>query len=368
VRGIVWTDDKKLDITTALDVRGPRATEVVVRMVAAGVCHSDLSVIDGTIPFPTPVVMGHEGAGVVEAVGDSVSTLKPGDHVVLTTLAYCGKCAPCNSGWPTQCRRSMGNMTKPFTYAGSAAFNFAACSAFAEMTVVEEVQAVKIDPEVPLESACLIGCGVLTGVGAVFNRARVQRGDRVAVLGVGGIGLNVIQACAIAGASRIVAIDTVPEKEALARQFGATDFIDARDTDVNAAVRSAVPNKLGAEGGGFGAGGVDWAFECVGHPAVIRNAVDMLDWGGTCVIIGVPAPTAELTSLVTHLTHVDRGIIGCRYGSARPHHDIPLFISLYKDGKLKLDELVSKTYPLEQFPAVVDDMHGGKLARGVLKF
>ena len=377
MRGVVYTGER-VDVTDQLEVREPGPTEVRVSLRAAGVCHSDLSVIDGTIPFPPPVVLGHEGAGVVDAVGSAVTTVKPGDHVVMTTLAYCGACGECVRGHPTRCRRSMGNLPQPFTYEGQATYAFASTAAFAEATVVSEVQAVKIADDVPFESACLIGCGVITGAGAVFNRAKVERGDRVAVLGVGGIGLNVIQAAAIAGASTIVAIDTVASKESLAREFGATAFVlasaagsgdTASSTDnVAKVVRKMVPPRLGTEKGGFGAGGVDWAFECVGHPAVIRNAVDMLDWGGTCVIIGVPAPNAELTSLVTPLTHVDRGILGCRYGSARPHHDIPLLVELYKQGRLKLDELVTKTYPLDRFEDVVADMKDGALARGVLQF
>lgn len=353
MRGIVFTGEKA-EVTDRLAVRGPGPTEVTVRIGAAGVCHSDVSVIDGTIPWPAPAVLGHEGAGVVEEVGAAVTSLEPGDHVVLTTLANCGLCAACNTGHPTRCRRSLGNMSQPFTLDGRPAYNFAACSVFTELTVVSETQAVRIDPAVPLESACLIGCGVLTGVGAVLNRARVTHGETAAVFGVGGIGLNVIQALRLCDAGRVIAIDTVPGKEALARQFGATDFIDSRDTDVRAAVKAILPY------------GVDWSFECVGHPTVGRTAIDILDWGGTAVLIGTPPPGAEVSAPVLHLTHVDRGVMGCRYGSVRPHHDIPLFVDLYLQGRLKLDELVSKTYPLEGFEDVVADMHDGKLARGVL--
>jgi S-(hydroxymethyl)glutathione dehydrogenase/alcohol dehydrogenase len=359
---------EKAEVTAGLEVRDPGPTEVTVRMVAAGVCHSDVSVIDGTIPFPTPVVLGHEGAGVVERVGAEVKTVKPGDHVVITTLANCGLCSYCNTGHPTWCRRSMANMTQPFTFDGRPAWNFAAASVFSEYTVVAETQAIPIDREVPLTSACLIGCGVITGVGAVLNRAKPSPGQTAAVFGVGGIGLNVIQALNLSQASRIIAIDTVPAKERLARDFGATDFIDARDVDTVAAVRELVPFASGQPNGPMSAGGVDWSFDCVGHPAVLRNAIDVLDWGGNCVIIGVPPPDAELHALIGRLTHVDRGLMGCRYGSTRPHHDIPLFIELYRQGRLKLDELVSQTYPLEGFDTVVADMHEGKLARGVLTF
>ncbi len=361
MRGLVFLGDGKVDVRDDVEVREPGPTEVRVRIAAAGVCHSDLSVIDGTIPWPAPAVLGHEGAGVVEAVGSEVRSVKPGDHAVLTTLANCGLCKFCNTGRPTWCRRSMGNMGKPFTVAGEPAWNFASSSVFAESTVVGETQVVRIDDDVPLTSACLIGCGVLTGVGAVFNRAKVQRGQTVAVFGVGGVGLNVIQGSAIAGASRIIAVDTVAAKEPLARHFGATDFVDASTNDAVAFIRELLPGQ-----GVFGSGGVDWSFECVGHPAVLRNAMDILDWGGNCVILGVPPPNTELTTIMNNLTHVDRGVMGCRYGSVRPHHDVPLLVGLYRQGKLKLDELVSATYPLDEFQRVVDDLHAGKLARGVL--
>lgn len=356
MRGIVYTGAGNAEVTDDLEVRGPGPTEVVVRMVAAGVCHSDLSVLDGTIPFPTPVVMGHEGAGVVEAVGDSVVTCKPGDHVVVATLANCGVCKWCNTGHPTWCRSSLGNISQPFTYKGEPAYNFAATSSFGERIVVSQIQAVPISKDIPLTSACLIACGVLTGVGAVLNRARVQPGDTAAVFGSGGVGLNVIQGLRLSQATKIIAVDTLASKRELALEFGATDFVNASDTDAVAAVKE------------LSGGGVTWAFECVGHPAVLRNSVDVLDWGGMAVAVGVPKPTDELSVVITALTHVDRGVMGTRYGSARPQFDIPAYVDLYLKGELKLDELVTKTYPLEDFDAVVHDMHEGTLARGVLEF
>ena len=357
MRAIVF-DGEKAAVATDVEVRATAPTEVKVRMVSAGVCHSDLSVMDGTIPFPPPVVMGHEGAGVIEEVGSEVTGLTPGDHVVMTTLAYCGSCSACDTGNPTWCRGSFGQLNQPFTVNGEPAYQFAANSAFAEYTVVSSRQVVKIDETVPLTSACLIGCGVITGAGAVLNRANVQPGQDVAVFGVGGIGLNVIQAARIRNAGRIIAVDTLPQKEDLARTFGATDFVLAgSDQTAVKAIRDLT------------GGGADWSFECVGHPAVIADAVKCLDWGGNCVIIGVPGPDAELTGIrVNHLMQIDRGIMGCRYGSTKPHRDVPLFIQLYLDGRLKLDELVTQTYPLEDFQTVVDDMHEGKLARGVLTF
>jgi S-(hydroxymethyl)glutathione dehydrogenase/alcohol dehydrogenase len=260
----------------------------------------------------------------------------------------------------------LANVSQPFTYKGQPASNFAATSVFADFVVVQEIQAVKIGDDIPFSSACLISCGVLTGVGTVFNRAQVQLGQSTAVFGAGGVGLNVIQALRVKGARRIIAVDTEPAKEALARKFGATDFIDARGIDPVAAIRDIEPHQPGMGAGPFNAGGVDWAFDCVGHPQVTYNAVESLDWGGTCVIIGVPAPDVELHAIITRLVQVDRGIIGCRYGSNRPHYDVPLIIDLYRRGELMLDELVSATYPLAEFDTVVRDMHEGKLARGVL--
>jgi Zn-dependent alcohol dehydrogenase len=367
MRGIVFTGERA-ELTSALEVRDPGPTEVTVRVGAAGVCHSDISVVDGTIPWPSPSVLGHEGAGFVEAVGSAVGSVSPGDHVVVTTLANCGLCDRCNTGHPTWCRQTMGNVSKPFTLDGEPAYNFAAASVFSERTVVKETQVVKIADDVPLESACLIGCGVLTGVGAVLNRAKVSFGETAVVFGVGGVGLNVLQALRLCDASRIIAVDTVAAKEPLARQFGATDFIHAGAVEVVEAVRDLLPFSAEMKTGPFNAGGADWSFDCVGHPAVLRDALDVLDWGGNCVLIGVPPPDAELKALIGRFTHVDRGLLGCRYGSARPHYDVPLIVELYRSGRLMLDELVSARYPIEGFEAVVSDMHDGKLARGVLTF
>jgi Zn-dependent alcohol dehydrogenase len=364
MRGIVHTGGGTAVVTDELEVRGPEPTEVVVRFAAAGVCHSDLSVLDGTIPFPEPCVMGHEGAGVVEEVGSSVTTVKPGDHVVVSTLASCGHCPACAQGYPTRCRKSIGNITTPFTYEGKPAYNFAATSSFAERSVVSEIQAVKISKDVPFTSACLIACGVITGMGAVLNRAKVAPGESAAVFGVGGVGLNAIQALRLSGASRIIAVDTLPQKEALARQFGATDFVNAAETQAAEAIKALLPAK-----GLYNPGGVDWAFECTGVPRALHDAIESLDWGGTAVAVGVPPADAMLnTAIMGNIVYIDKGVIGCRYGTARPHHDFPKIAELYLQGKVMLDELVSQTYDHSEFHTVVDDMHAGKLARGVLTF
>jgi S-(hydroxymethyl)glutathione dehydrogenase/alcohol dehydrogenase len=353
MRGIVWTGE--LEVRDDIEVRAPGARDVVVRIHRAGLCHSDVSLIDGTIPFPTPVVMGHEGAGIVEEVGSAVTKVKVGDHVVLTTLGSCGQCDACDRGLPTHCRDTFGKLPRPFTVGGEKAFQFANAGVFTERTVVNETQAVVIDDRVPLDAACLIGCAVVTGAGAVLNRAKVQPGETVLVIGAGGIGQSVIQAARLSAAGRIVVVDANPAKEAVARQFGATDFIDASTVDDTiAAVKDlGLPN------------GVDYSFECVGHPALIRQAIDVLDWGGSCVLLGVPKMGTEASFVVASMYN-DKSILGCRYGSTRPHHDIPLIVSFYLDGRFLLDEMVSQTYDLADIQLALDDLHAGKLNRGVL--
>ena len=348
MRGVVY-DGNDYQVVDDLSVKDPGPGEVTVRIEAAGLCHSDLSVISGTIPFPTPVVLGHEGAGVVEAVGPSVTTVKEGDHVVLSTLGNCGACQYCDAGRPTMCRSTFGSRPQPFTWRGEPAYSFANASVFSERTVVKANQAVPIPKDVPLSSASLVGCGVLTGVGAVLQRAKVPAGASVLVVGVGGIGLNVIQGAALAGAGRIIAVDTNAKKKDIALTFGATDFVESTD-----AVRDVAKR------------GVDYAFECVGHVGLIRAAVDLLDWSGTCVMLGVPESTAEASFNVASM-YLDKSILGCRYGSSQPQRDVRRYVDLYRQGRLKLDELVSASYPLADMKAAVHDLESGELAaRGVL--
>lgn len=353
MRGVVWTGE--LEIRDDVEVRAPGPREVAVRVHRAGLCHSDVSVVNGTIPFPTPVVMGHEGAGVVAEVGSAVERVSPGDHVVLTTLGSCGLCPACARGLPTLCRGSLGLRRDRFTLGGEPAYQFANAGVFAERTVVHESQAVVIDPKVPLEAACLIGCAVVTGAGAVLNRARVRPGETVLVIGAGGIGQSVVQAARLSAARRIVVVDANPGKEEVARRFGATDFVDASSVaDVPAAVRGlGLPD------------GVDHAFECVGQPALIRQAVDLLDWGGTCVLLGVPPRDTEAAFQVASLYN-NKTIMGCRYGATRPHHDIPLLVGLYLDGRFPLDEMVSRVYGLADIEPAMEDLARGRLNRGVL--
>ncbi|GHD56933.1 alcohol dehydrogenase [Streptomyces mirabilis] len=349
MRGVIF-DGKRTQVVDDLEIRDPGPGEVQVAISAAGLCHSDLSVVDGTIPFPVPVVLGHEGAGVVEAVGAGVGHVRPGDHVALSTLANCGTCAECDRGRPTMCRKAIGMPRQPFARGGRPLYQFASNSAFAERTVVKAVQVVRIPKDIPLPSAALIGCGVLTGVGAVLNRARVDRGDTVLVIGTGGIGLNVLQGARIAGALKIVAVDANPAKEAVARRFGATHFLTSTE-----AVKDILPT------------GADHAFECVGRVELIRQAIDLLDRHGQAVLLGVPPATAEASFLVSSM-YLDKSILGCRYGSSRPQRDIALYADLYREGRLLLDELVTQTYPVEDFDKAAQDAEGGRVARAVLTF
>ncbi|MFF5923171.1 Zn-dependent alcohol dehydrogenase [Streptomyces flavochromogenes] len=349
MRGVVF-DGKQVQVVDDLEVRDPGPGEVLVGIAAAGLCHSDLSVVDGTIPFPPPVVLGHEGAGVVEAVGPGVTHVEPGDHVALSTLANCGACADCDRGRPTMCRKAIGMPGQPFSRGGRPLYQFASNSSFAERTVVKAVQAVRIPQDIPLTSAALMGCGVLTGVGAVLNRARVGRGETVVVIGTGGIGLNVLQGARIAGALTIVAVDTNPAKEAVARQFGASHFLTS-----TGGVREILPT------------GADHVFECVGHAGLVRTAIDLLDRHGQAILLGMTAPKEEASFLPAAM-FLDKSILGCRYGSSRPQRDIPLYAELYRSGLLLLDELVTATYPVEEFARAVEDAEAGKVARGVLTF
>jgi Zn-dependent alcohol dehydrogenase len=352
MRAIVWTGE--LEVRDDVEVRDPGPREVKVRIHRAGLCHSDVSVIDGTIPMPPPIVLGHEGAGVVEEVGAAVTGVRPGDHVVLVTLGNCGQCDTCDRGLPTHCRKPFGWSDTRFTTGGRQVPAFANLGVFSEYTVVHEHQAVAIDPAVPLDAASLIGCAVVTGAGAVLNRAKVQPGETVAVIGAGGIGQSVIQGARLASAGRIVVVDANPLKEAVARQFGGTDFIDASAVeDTVAAVKELVP------------AGVDYAFECVGHPTLIRQAIDMLGTGGSCVLLGVPKLGTEASFVVANLYN-DKSILGCRYGQTRPHHDVPLITRFYLDGRFLLDEMVSQTYDLGDVEHALADLAAGKLNRGVL--
>ncbi|OCC23779.1 hypothetical protein MB02_10565 [Croceicoccus estronivorus] len=363
MRALIYEGPNKVSYTEELTVRDPAPDEVLVRIAASGICRSDIAVLDGTIEWPAPAVLGHEGAGIVECVGSEVTHVKPGDHVALHTLTHCGYCSQCVAGKPTRCRSTLGNRSEPFRLGDMAVSNFAATSTFAELTVVKRQQVVKIDPSIPLDLACVIGCGVMTGMGAVLHRAQVEPGEAAAVIGVGGIGLNVVQGLRVAGASRIVAVDLLASREEMARDFGATDFIDASREDTTSRLKEMFADPKNAA-----ASGVDWVFECTGNSQSLRGAVEALAWGGTCVVIGNAKPGAELQIPIQPLLIIDRGIMGVRYGTSQPNRDINTYLSMYENGILKLDELVSQRYALDDFAQAFDDLQSGKLARGVFVY
>ena len=338
-----------------VQIKDPGPGEVRVALKAAGLCHSDLSVIDGVIPYPTPVVLGHEGAGVIDAVGLGVTSVKAGDTVIISTLSHCGRCPACEVGRPTECRNAPSPKdARPFSIDGQPVFQFANGSVFGDYTVVREQGAIPIDPRVPFDRACLIGCGIMTGFGAVINRAKVPTGATMAVFGVGGIGLNCVQGGVLAGAAKIIAVDVMPHKLEWARRFGATHTIDSSKDDPVAAIKDLTR------------GGADYTFEAVGNLAVIKQALEALGPGGTLTIVGVPKMGSSFDFVVHHL-YQNKAILGCRYGTARPRVDFPMLADLYLSGRLKVDELITSHYKLDDFDRAIDDLRQGHLARGVFE-
>ena len=334
-------------------VRDPVEGEVRVAIQAAGLCHSDVSAINGTYPTPLPTVLGHEGAGFVEAVGPGVRTVREGDPIVISTLALCGSCPACAIGRPTLCYEPPRPQT-PFTFRGQPAYTFANASTFAERTLVRASCAVPIPRGMPMPQAALIGCGIVTGVGAVLNRAKVETGQAMAVFGAGGIGRNVIQGGVLAGASRIIVVDLVQQKLDWARRFGATDLLDvSTGIDPVQAIRDLT-----------GGRGVDHSFEAVGSLAAIEQAFAVLAPGATLTIVGVPRLDAK-TEILVNALRLDRTVQGCRYGSARPQRDFPMLADLYLKGRLKIDELITRHYQLDDINQAIEDLERGELARGV---
>jgi S-(hydroxymethyl)glutathione dehydrogenase/alcohol dehydrogenase len=333
--------------------------DVLVRTVAAGLCHSDLHFMEGKYPCPVPAVLGHESAGVVEAVGDQVSYLSPGDHVISCISGFCGACEFCLSGRPNLCDHDglrPDASAPPRLHRGDqAVYQFFDLSSFAEQLLVHEHYLVKIRPDMPLDKAALIGCGVTTGVGAVMNTAHVRPGETVAVIGCGGIGLNAIQAAAIVGAGRVIAVDRVASKLRLAADFGATDVVDASDTD-------AVLGVLELTGGG-----VDHAFEAIGLKATAEQAFAMLRKGGTATVIGM-IPFGEKIQIDGFQLLMEKRIQGSNMGSNHFRTDMPQYIEWYLAGKLKLDELVSAVMPLEQINEGFTALRSGEVARQLISF
>jgi S-(hydroxymethyl)glutathione dehydrogenase / alcohol dehydrogenase len=355
---------EKLDVRE-VEVDEPKTGEVLVHMAAGGVCHSDLHVMTGHLMASLPAVLGHEGAGVIAAVGPGVTVVKPGDHVLPLWRLSCGDCEYCANGRPALCAAGMqirmtgrlADGTSRFSLDGREVKHFAGVSTFAEYSVIPERAVLKIPADIPLDRAALLGCGVITGVGAVINCARVKPGSSVAVFGAGGVGLNVVQGAALAGASTIIAVDLLDNKLALARQFGATQTVLAS--------RGAPAEQVRALTGGRG---VDYAFEVVGLPTTVRQAYDSLAKRGMAVVVGVSPTTAEVPVPLLSMVFEERVLTGSMYGSAVPRIDIPKLIELYRGGRLRLDELLTRTYPIEQINVAYEALERGEVARSVVTF
>lgn len=358
-----YAQSRPLDIV-AVDLAPPGRGEVLVAIKAAGLCHSDLSVINGDRPRPLPMALGHEAAGVVEAVGEGVEDLAPGDHVVTVFMANCGHCLPCAEGRPALCEPgAVANGAGELVGGGrrlsadSTPINHhLGVSAFAERAVMSRRSVVRIERDIPFVEAALFGCAVLTGVGAVVNTARLGLGASAAVIGLGGVGLAALLGARAAGAARIVAVDLSPEKLALASELGATHVVDARDPDCAAQVRA------------LAGGGVDFAFEMAGSIPALGNALDMTRRGGTTVTAGLPPPGAALPVDIVRLVGEERTLKGSYMGSCVPARDIPRFIQLYREGRLPVERLLSGTLSLDEINAGFDRLHDGSAVRQVVLF
>lgn len=347
-----------------LEILAPRQGEVLVRLTAAGLCGTDVHVLDGELPAPLPCVLGHEGAGIVEEVGPGVTTLARGDHVVALWRVSCGRCLYCSLGRPALCDlglrvRQTGAMpdgeTRLRRADGTPIHHFLGASTFAEYAVLPEAGVVTIRPDVPLESAALIGCAALTGVGAVTNTAGVEAGSAVAVFGAGGVGLNIVQGAALVGSRQIIAVDTRAAKLELARRFGATQTVDAsRDDPVRAIME--LTDGVGA----------DYAFEAIGLPATIEQALGCVRKAGTAVVVGLTPASARVSVDALALAQQEKTLRGSLYGSARPRLDIPRLLDLYAGGRLKLDELITRRYPLDAVGDAVTALRQGEVARALL--
>ena len=348
-------------VVEEVELADPGPGEALIRLAGSGVCHSDEHVVDGSMPFPLPAVLGHEGAGVVEKIGPGVTYAVPSDHVILSFVPTCGKCHHCVTGRPNLCagvRTTPGTMadgTRRMRRNGQEINHFTMLSTFAEYAVVPEASLVRVREDAPLDKVCLIGCGVMTGVGAAINTAKVRPGSTCVVIGCGGVGLNVIQGCVLAGAGRIIAVDKLANKLEYARQFGATHFINASKEDVTSAVREI--SRFGA----------DYAFEVIGRPETIELAYECTGRGGMTVVVGL-SPAGSRISISAPSFMAEKAIVGCAYGSTRQRVDMPMLTDLYMAGRLKLDELITRTYPLEGINEAFEALRQGQVARGVIVF
>jgi S-(hydroxymethyl)glutathione dehydrogenase/alcohol dehydrogenase len=359
---ICWEAGKPLEVDS-IDLEGPREGECLVRLAATGVCHTDAYTMSGKDPEGLfPAVLGHEGAGVVEEVGPGVASLEPGDHVIPLYTAECRECKYCLSGKTNLCvkvratqgRGLMPDGTSRLSHAGRMIHHYMGTSTFAERTVVPEISLAKIRKDAPLEKVCLLGCAVTTGIGAVLHTARVEPGSSVAVFGLGGVGLSVVQGAVMAGAERII---LNPEKFDLARQLGATEFLNPKEVDdVVAAIVDSTD------------GGVDYSFECIGNVDVMAQALACAARGwGQSIIIGVAGAGEEIHAR-PFLLVTGRTWKGTAFGGTRGRTQLPGFVDRYMAGRIKLDEMVTETLPLEEINTAFEHMHAGEVIRSVIVY
>ncbi|HXY42853.1 MAG TPA: Zn-dependent alcohol dehydrogenase [Acidimicrobiales bacterium] len=346
-----------------VELAGPGPNEVRVRIEASGVCHSDWNAVSGASATPLPAVLGHEGGGIVEEVGSAVTTVRPGDKVVLSWLPSCGRCPACQRGRLSLCENAaahIGDGSLPgggfrLSLRGDRVYHYSYLSTFAGHTVVHERSCIPLPVSTNLDVAALVGCAVMTGIGAVINRAKVEAGSTVAVFGAGGVGLSAIMGARLAGAGTIIAVEPVESKRRLALELGATVALDGKDAGLREAIADHAP------------GGLDYAFEAAGLPFLTELAFGLTRRGGTIVAVGVPPDGSTIAFPGPELVRSEKVVTGTFYGSARPHLDMPMILRLYAEGRLPLDRLVTKRYPLEDVNTAFADMNGGEVARGVLK-
>jgi S-(hydroxymethyl)glutathione dehydrogenase/alcohol dehydrogenase len=364
---VAWEAGKPLSIEQ-VDVAGPKAGEVLVRIVATGVCHTDAFTLSGADPEGRfPVILGHEGGGIVEEVGEGVTSLKVGDHVIPLYTPECGECKFCRSGKTNLCQKIrvtqgqglMPDGTSRFSLNGKPLLHYMGTSTFSEYTVLPEISVAKINKAAPLEKVCLLGCGITTGIGAVLNTAKVEPGASVAVFGMGGIGLSVVQGAVMAKAGRIVVVDTNPAKFEMAKLLGATDFINPKDYP-DTPIQQVIVELTD--------GGVDYSFECIGNVHVMRSALECCHKGwGESIIIGVAGAGQEICTRPFQLV-TGRVWRGSAFGGVKGRSQLPGYVERYMAGEIRIDEMITEVLPLERINDAFELMHEGKVIRSVIHY
>ncbi len=352
---VLFELNKELEVRDDVGLADLGEGEVHMKLVSSGVCHSDVSAQNGTIPCRLPGVLGHEGAGIVQEVGPGVTDLASGDHAIISFTPACRKCKQCLRGQPNLCSGVPNMGGARFTLDGEAIAGFAGCGTFAEEIIIPEACVIKVDDDVPLEIVSLIGCGVMTGVGAAINTAEIKPGSSVVVFGIGGVGVSAIQGARIAGAAEIVAVDPVESKLELAKRFGATHSVTPENLE-------EVKNEI------TGGEGFDYALECVGNPKVIRQTFDVTRRGGTAVVVGVGRMQEMVQFSAFELFFNEKNLKGSMYGSANVRVDFDKIIRLWKHGKLDLEGMISRRIKVDEINEAFRAMQAGEVIRSVIQF